>query len=39
MEKAVSSGRTVWLKSYTFTDLGRWFAFLLVEEEKLSREK
>ena len=38
MEKAESSGRTVWLKSYTFTDLGKWFAFLLVEEEKLSRE-
>ncbi|MDH5795327.1 MAG: hypothetical protein OEZ24_04390 [Candidatus Bathyarchaeota archaeon] len=39
MEKTISSGRTVWLKSYTFTDLGKWFAFLLVEEEKLSREE
>lgn len=39
MEKTVSSGRTVWLKSYTFTDLGKWFAFLLVEEEKLSKEE
>jgi transcription initiation factor IIE alpha subunit len=38
MEKAESSGRTVWLKAYTLTDLGKWFALLLVEEEKLSRE-
>ncbi len=39
MEKSMSGGRTVWLKSYTLTDLGRWFALLLVEEEELSREE
>ncbi|MEM1607347.1 MAG: ArsR family transcriptional regulator [Candidatus Bathyarchaeia archaeon] len=36
MEKIESSGRAVWLKAYTLTDLGRWFALLLVEEENLS---
>jgi len=40
MEKSEASGRTVWVKYYTLTDLGRWFALLLVEEEKMSdREK
>ena len=39
MEKSMSGKRTVWLKSYTLTDLGRWFALLLVEEEKLPREE
>jgi len=38
MEKTEVSGRTVWLKIYTLSDLGRWFALLLVEEENLSRE-
>lgn len=38
MEKAAVSGRTVWLKSYTLTELGRWFALLLVEEENLPKE-
>lgn len=36
IEKSESSGRTVWVKYYTLTDLGRWFALLLVEEESLS---
>ncbi|MEM2342082.1 MAG: hypothetical protein QXX94_07845 [Candidatus Bathyarchaeia archaeon] len=39
MEKTEVSGRTVWLKTYTLTDLGRWFALLLVEEEDLPREE
>ena len=39
MEKAESGGRIVWLKLYTLTDLGRWFALLLVEEETLSKEE
>lgn len=39
MEKSVSSGRTVWLKSYTFSDMGKWFAFLLSEEKNLSKEE
>ncbi|MEM1883895.1 MAG: ArsR family transcriptional regulator, partial [Candidatus Bathyarchaeia archaeon] len=38
MEKREVSGRTTWLKTYTLTDLGKWFALLLVEEENLPRE-
>lgn len=38
MEKSEVSGRTVWLKTYMLSDLGRWFALLLVEEENLSAE-
>ena len=38
MEKTEVSGRTVWLKTYMLSDLGKWFALLLVEEENLSRE-
>jgi predicted transcriptional regulator len=39
VEKSESLGRTVWVKYYTLTDLGRWFALLLVEEESLSNEE
>ena len=39
IEKAESAGRTVWLKYYTLSDLGRWFALLIVEEESLPREE
>jgi len=39
MEKSEGPGRTVWLKYYRLTDLGKWFALLLVEEERLEREK
>jgi predicted transcriptional regulator len=39
MEKAERAGRTVWVKYYTLTDLGRWFALLLVEEENLTNEE
>jgi hypothetical protein len=39
IEKNEASGRTVWVKYYTLTDLGRWFALLLVEEEKLSDQE
>jgi hypothetical protein len=39
MEKAENAGRTVWVKHYVLTDLGRWFALLLVEEESLTREE
>lgn len=38
MEKKEVSGRSVWLKAYMLTDLGKWFALLLVEEESLPRE-
>jgi predicted transcriptional regulator len=39
MEKTEAAGRTVWVKYYTLTNLGRWFALLLVEEEKLSDQE
>jgi hypothetical protein len=39
MEKMESDGHTVWLKYYVLSDLGRWFALLIVEEESLSREE
>ncbi len=39
MEKSETSGRTVWLKSYALTDLGKWFALLLVKEESLAKEE
>ena len=39
MEKEESGGRTTWMKVYRVSDLGRWFALLLVEEKKLSREE
>jgi len=39
MEKTESLGRTVWVKYYVFSDLGRWFALLLAKEEALSREE
>jgi len=39
MEKMESAHRTVWLKSYRLSDLGTWFALLLVEEERLSNEE
>jgi DNA-binding transcriptional ArsR family regulator len=38
MEKIEASGRTIWLKTYRLTDLGKWFALLLVDEEDLSKE-
>jgi predicted transcriptional regulator len=39
MEKSESHGRIVWLKSYSMTDLGKWFALLLVDEESLTIEE
>jgi len=39
MEKVESAGRSVWLKYYVLSDLGRWFALLIVEEERLSRDE
>lgn len=39
MEKAKATGRIVWVKYYTLTDLGRWFALLLVKEEKMSDQE
>ncbi len=39
MEKAESGTRTVWLKSYTLSDFGKWSALLLVDEKSLKREE
>ena len=39
MDKTETYGRTVWVKSYALTDLGKWFALLLVKEQSLSREE
>jgi len=39
MEKTESLRRTVWVKFYVLSDLGRWFALLLAKEEALSREE
>lgn len=36
MEKNESEGRTVWVKAYQLTVLGKWFALLLAEEKELS---
>jgi len=40
MEKIEKEGRTLWVKAYQLSDLGKWFALLLAEEKDLSdREK
>ncbi|MCW4021375.1 MAG: hypothetical protein NWF14_09150 [Candidatus Bathyarchaeota archaeon] len=39
MEKVEKEGRTTWLKVYRLTDLGRWFALLLIDERSLSKEE
>ncbi|MEM2202446.1 MAG: hypothetical protein QW595_02280 [Candidatus Bathyarchaeia archaeon] len=39
MEKAEHEGRTVWVKSYTLSDIGKWFALLIAEEKELSDEE
>ena len=39
MEKTESDGRTVWVKYYMLSDLGRWLALLLTSEGALSRDE
>ncbi len=39
MEKTEKEGRKIWLKVYQLSDLGRWFALLLVDEKSLSRQE
>lgn len=36
MEKAEHEGRTVWVKAYRLSDIGKWFALLIAEEKELS---
>lgn len=39
MEKTQRAGRTVWVKAYQLSDIGKWFALLLAEEKDLSLEE
>lgn len=39
MEKKKQKGRTVWVKAYDLTDVGRWFALLLADENDLSKSE
>ncbi len=39
MEKNEKDGRTIWVKAYQLTDLGRWFALLLAEEKELAEKE
>jgi len=40
MEKTeTADGRTVWVKYYMLSDLGKWFALLLAKEDALSNEE
>ena len=39
MEKMESEGRTVWVKYYVLSDLGKWFALLLAKEDALSKDE
>jgi hypothetical protein len=39
MEKNENEGRTIWVKTYQLTDLGRWFALLLAEEKELTEKE
>lgn len=39
MEKKETRGRTVWVKTYELSDIGKWFALLLAEEKDLSEKE
>lgn len=39
MEKNEREGRITWIKVYQLTNLGKWFALLLAEEEELSEKE
>ncbi|MEM0216570.1 MAG: hypothetical protein QW612_03385 [Candidatus Bathyarchaeia archaeon] len=39
MEKTEKNGRSVWIKVYRLSDLGKWFALLLAEEKDLRDEE
>jgi len=36
MDKVELEGRTVWVKAYKLSDVGKWFALLLAKEEDLT---
>ena len=39
MEKNEREGRIIWVKAYQLTDLGKWFALLLADEEELTEQE
>lgn len=39
MEKNDKEGRIIWIKVYQLTNLGRWFALLLAEEQEITAEE
>ena len=39
MEKNEKEGRTIWIKAYQLTDLGKWFALLMANEEQISEQE
>ena len=39
MEKAEKEGRTLWVKAYHLSDVGKWFALLIAEEKDLSNKE
>ena len=39
MEKNDKEGRIIWIKAYQLTDIGKWFALLMAEEEELTPEE
>ncbi|MEM3696891.1 MAG: hypothetical protein QXQ94_05220 [Candidatus Bathyarchaeia archaeon] len=39
MEKTEKQKRTLWVKSYRLSNLGKWFALLLAEEKDLSEKE
>ena len=39
MEKNEKDGRIIWVKAYKLTDLGKWFALLMADEEQITEEE
>ena len=39
MEKNEKEGRIIWIKTYQLTDLGKWFALLMANEEQISEQE
>jgi hypothetical protein len=39
MEKAEKDKRTVWVKAYRLSNVGKWFALLLAEEKDMSENE
>ena len=39
MEKNEKEGRIIWVKAYKLTDLGKWFALLMADEDQISEQE